>query len=263
MNTRIKAIRQAINPFRENIITHKLYDSIKNIDHLKVFMEYHVFAVWDFMSLLKSLQQNLTCTDIPWFPKSTPESRFLINEIVLGEESDIDLNGKRTSHYELYLNAMKECGANLNMIKQFTHQLSSTENFDQAFVIAQVPNPVQEFIEFTFKIINSKKEHVQAAVFTFGREDLIPDMFLSIINELHKNFPDQLSTFKYYIERHIEVDGDHHSHLALEMTSSLCGNDDVKWKEAELASIESLKMRNALWNGVYEEIACIRDRTNH
>lgn len=249
MKEKIEKIQQVLSPFKEEIVRHQLYNSIHNIEDVKTFMEHHVFAVWDFMSLLKSLQNNLTCTSIPWKPKSNPETRYLINEIVLGEESDIDLYGNRISHFELYLQAMKECGANTSKIETLLQNFSDISQFENASNAAQLNKAVHEFMSFTFRIIKEDKPHIQAAVFTFGREDLIPDMFISIINELHSKFPDQISTFKYYIERHIEVDGDHHSHLALEMTSQLCGNNDHFWEEAELASIESLKRRKALWDG--------------
>ena len=61
-----------------------------------------------------------------------------------------------------------------------------------------------------------------------------------------------------YLERHIEVDGDHHSHLALQMTSNLCGADEKLWKEAERSIIESLQKRIDLWDGAYKQIM---DRT--
>jgi hypothetical protein len=105
-------------------------------------------------------------------------------------------------------------------------------------------------LNFTFKIVNHAPAHVQAAVFTFGREDLIPDMFTRLLEKLVAEAPEKVSIFKYYIERHIEVDGGHHSHLALEMVPELCGEDNVKWKEAEQASIEALQIRAQLWDAV-------------
>ncbi len=254
MNERINQINSAINPLKEQIIHHKLYSVIKTIEDVKVFTQYHIFAVWDFMSLLKSLQQNLTCTTVPWFPKGTGEIRQLINEIVLGEESDVDLNGTIKSHFELYKDAMKQCGADTNQIETFLSVLKDTGSLHQALESSNTPQAARDFIHFTFKIINSNKDYLQAAIFTFGREDLIPAMFMSIVEDIHKQFPDSIAVFKYYLERHIEVDGDHHSHLALKMISNLCGNDDLKWKEVEQAAIESLKMRIALWDGVYNDL---------
>ena len=97
-----------------NIAHHKLYSAIED---MRVFMQYHVYAVWDFMSLLKSLQRNLTCVNVPWFPIGDADTRYLINEIVTGEESDVDQNGIRKSHFEMYLEAMDQCGADTSGIK--------------------------------------------------------------------------------------------------------------------------------------------------
>ncbi len=254
MSAPIEKIRKSIEPLRQEIIHHKVYDAIKDIDDLKIFMQYHVFAVWDFMSILKTLQNNLTCTAVPWFPKGDANTRFLINEIVVGEEADVDLQGNRKSHFELYLDAMNQCGANTNHILQFIQELKNSSDFEKAFANSDVPAAAQQFVNFTFQIINSGKDYLQSAIFTFGREDLIPSMFISIVNDLNNKFPESIRVFKYYLDRHIEVDGDHHSHLALQMTSNLCGTNEQYWVEAENATIASLKARIALWDGVYEEI---------
>ncbi len=254
MESHIEKIKKTIEPLRQEIINHKVYSAIKDLNDLKVFMQFHVYAVWDFMSLLKSLQNNLTCTSVPWFPKGMADTRFLINEIVVGEESDLDLNGIRKSHFELYLDAMKQCGADTTNIEVFIDVLKNTGDFNFAYLHSETPKEAKDFVDFTFKIIDSGKDYLQSAIFTFGREDLIPGMFISIINEIHKNFPDDISVFKYYIERHIEVDGDHHSHLALAMTANLCKDNEQFWKEAEEAVIQSLKQRIELWNGVYNQL---------
>jgi len=254
MTEQIEKLKKTIEPLRQEIINHKVYAAIKDIDDLKVFMQYHVYAVWDFMSLLKSLQINLTCTTLPWFPKGSADTRHLINEIVVGEESDVDQNGIRKSHFELYLDAMKQCGADTSKIETFINVLKKSGDFNSAFISSETPAEAKDFVDFTFKIIGSNKEYLQAAIFTFGREDLIPGMFLSIVNDIHRNFPDSISIFKYYLERHIEVDGDHHSHLALKMTSNLCGTDEQFWNEAQKATVESLQKRIDLWNGAYRQI---------
>ncbi len=260
MRQNIQKINVAIEPLRQEIINHKVYAEIKDLEDLKIFMNFHVYAVWDFMSLLKSLQNNLTCTSVPWFPVGNTKTRHLINEIVVGEESDVDGEGVTKSHFELYLDAMNQCGANVDKMDLFVSSMQKSVDFKMAYEKAKTPKAAQNFVDFTFDCIHSNKSHVQAAVFTFGREDLIPAMFHSIVSDMHEKFPDSLTIFKYYLERHIEVDGDHHSNLALEMTSNLCGTNEEFWQEAEEASILSLKQRIALWDGVYEEILLKKNR---
>jgi len=149
---------------------------------------------------------------------------------------------------------MKQSAADHSCIDSFVQTLKQTKNFQLSFDSAAVPHAAKQFVEHTFDIINSGKAHLQAAAFTFGREDLIPGMFHSIINDIDKKFPDSISIFKYYLERHIEVDGGHHSHLALEMTANLCCTDEQYWKEASDTTIQTLKSRIALWDGAYQEI---------
>jgi hypothetical protein len=255
MNVHVEKLRKAIQPLREKIIHHKVYSVIKDVEDLKVFMSYHIYAVWDFMSLLKTLQNNLTCTTVPWFPKGSAAIRHLINEIVSGEESDIDANGQRKSHFELYLDAMKQCGGDTRQIEKFIDALKQSADLNLALHKSGAPREASDFVKFTFEIIYSKKSYLQSAIFTFGREDLIPGMFISIINDIHKNFPDNLSVFKYYLERHIEIDGDYHSYLALQMTASLCGDNKQFWAEAEQSVIAALEKRIGLWDAVYNELA--------
>jgi hypothetical protein len=254
MNHNTERLQTAIAPYREALISHPLYASIFSISDIQSFMEHHVFAVWDFMSLLKYLQINLTCTSIPWMPVGSANTRFLINEIVTGEESDVDQHGNRTSHFELYLKAMNEIGCDTKTISQLIHHLQSGNTIAEAIAASNLPDGPHKFLNQTFEFIHTNKPHVVAAVFTFGREDLIPDMFIEIIKTLKAQFPDQLETLHYYIERHIEVDGGHHSHLALEMTEELCGDDEQKWKEATESTIAALQSRKLLWDSVLEKL---------
>jgi hypothetical protein len=250
MNQHIEHLRARIEPIRQQIIHHEVYSLIKTVEDLKVFMAFHVYAVWDFMSLLKTLQNNLTCTTVPWFPVGTANTRYLINEIVVGEESDVDLQGIRKSHFEMYLDAMQQAGADTQSITKFISTLQTSGSFADAHANSHTPVEAKDFVDFTFEIIASDKAYLQSAIFTFGREDLIPGMFISMIEEVHKNFPDQLAAFKYYIERHIEVDGGHHGQLALDMTEQLCGQEAARWEEAEAVVLRSLQKRKGLWDGV-------------
>jgi hypothetical protein len=254
MNTHIDKINQSIAPKKALIVKHQLYAQIQTLEHVQLFMQHHVYAVWDFMSLLKSLQQNLTCTTTPWLPKGSAETRFLINEIVVGEESDVDMHGIRKSHFEMYLDAMEQAGADTTLMHRLIGSVRNGMTVESALEALPLPASVKEFVQFTFRQIEENKPHVLSAVFTFGREDLIPDMFMALVNDLNQRFPEKIAAFKYYLDRHIEVDGDHHSHLALQMTAELCGNDESKWEEAAQASMEALRLRNNLWSGVLDEI---------
>ncbi|MDA7578278.1 DUF3050 domain-containing protein, partial [Flavobacteriales bacterium] len=176
MNQKILEINSNIKSYKEDIINHPLYENLKSIEDISILMEHHVYAVWDFMSLLKSLQYNLTCTSSPWKPVGDSKVRRLINSIVLEEESDMDMNGVPSSHFEMYLDAMKQCKANTNYIETFISQVSSN-------YIPSVSKGVDDFLNTTFKVIDSGQSHKIAAAFTFGREDLIPDMFTAIVKE--------------------------------------------------------------------------------
>lgn len=262
MNEQVAKINSQIAPLRHKITTHPVYEAIEDLEDLKIFMQHHIYAVWDFMSLLKSLQRELTCLSVPWFPTGSADTRYLINEIVVGEESDVDLAGNRTSHFELYLAAMRQCGADTKAIETFIAQLQASGDFQAAYTASETPAAARQFVDYTFQIINSGRPHLQAAIFTFGREDLIPDMFIAMVSDISKRFPDSLAPFKYYLERHIEVDGDHHSHLALAMTANLCGTDAQHWEEAEAAVITSLESRLALWDGALQSMQLRREKSS-
>jgi hypothetical protein len=252
METQVLQLQDQIKLARKTLLTHPVYAQINDIEGLKKFTEFHVFAVWDFMSLLKSLQMGLTCVTLPWLPVGSANIRFLINEIVTGEESDVDALGNRISHFELYLQAMEQMGASTTIMKGMIGQLQSGKTIEETIQNSNLSNKVKEFLNFTFDIAQNAPLHVKAAVFTFGREDLIPDMFTQILNEIYSTHPEQVAIFKYYIERHIEVDGGHHSQLALEMVAELCDNDQLKWEEATAASIKSLEVRAGLWDAIME-----------
>jgi hypothetical protein len=254
MTNHIRKLKEEIAPLRNQLIEHPVYAKIKTLAHLNLFMEHHVFAVWDFMSLLKSLQRNLTCVNLPWVPVGSPQTRYLINEIVLGEESDVDEKGRRTSHFELYLNAMEQTRCNRAPILDFIHSLNKGVSLEESLQMANIPAGSRDFMASTFAVVNSRGKHVQAAVFTFGREDLIPGMFLNFVRELDNQSPNSVNILKYYLERHIEVDGEHHSHLAYQMTEDLCGDDEKKWAEATEEVSIALKARIKLWNEIADQL---------
>lgn len=251
----IKSVNLKIQSKKEELLNHSLYKNIKTIDDLRQFQECHVYAVWDFMSLLKALQAKLTCTITPWLPVGNPEIRYLINEIVLAEETDLSLDGKRQSHYEMYLDAMNASGSNTKSIETFLDNVVATQNIFVSIKKSDLHPNIKSFLDFTFQIIEEGKPHKIAAAFTFGREDLIPEMFTAILKNFQSNFPEtDLSKLIYYFERHIELDGDEHGPMAMKMVTELCGENENKWKEVEEVSMLALEKRIALWDAIEERI---------
>ncbi|MFV5701688.1 DUF3050 domain-containing protein [Flavobacterium sp. XS2P12] len=251
----IETINNRIQPQKELLLQHPLYKKVKTIEDLQCFLESHVYAVWDFMSLLKALQSKLTCTTTPWFATENPETRYLINEIVLAEESDLTIDGRRQSHYEMYIEAMKACGANTAGIEQFLLEVNSLKNIFVAIKKSNLHPNIKAFLDFTFRVIEEGKSHEIAAAFTFGREDLIPSMFTEILKNFQTNFPKKdLSKLIYYFERHIELDADDHGPMAMKMITELCGTDAQKWSDVEEISILALEKRIGLWDAIEETI---------
>lgn len=251
----IDSIQNKIKDHRNKLLEHKLYSNIETIKDLQVFTENHIYAVWDFMSLLKALQIRLTCTKTPWLPNNNSQTAYLINEIVLAEETDINQVGVRKSHYELYLDAMIDIGAKTEKPVEIINEIANSENIFNAIENINIHPNIKNFLNFTFSVIDEGKPHKIAAIFTFGRENLIPNMFNEILREFEKNVSEgDISKLIYYFERHIELDEDEHGPMALEMVSMLAENDPDKWKEIEDISIEALEKRILLWDAINEQI---------
>jgi hypothetical protein len=238
---------------RSRLKNHPLYNSIKTEKQLHVFMENHVFAVWDFMSVLKSLQAELTCVQIPWSPKNNGNLSRLINEIVLAEESDIDCYGQYMSHFEMYYHAMKEAGANTECIERFLTELKISD-VSEALFNSNAPNPAREFVSETFGSLNSASPHIYATIFTLGREEIIPDMFRKIVADLNNDSSGKLKSFIYYLDRHIGLDEDEHTPLALKMIKEICGEDEIKWNECVEFGKTVIGSRIKFWDNILDEI---------
>lgn len=255
MNLQIQSIQNKLKPLQEELKNHKLYESINSLESLQTFMQSHVFAVWDFMSIVKTLQLELTSITYPWIPnKKTVVSRRLINDIVLSEETDYDENGIVKSHFEFYIECMKQTQASTKDIETLISKLENQENIFEIINSLDLSNELKEFLIFTFETIESKKIHNIAALLTFGRENLIPDMFITFVDDFDCKDKEKVSKFEYYLNRHIDIDGHEHGPMSLTMMNELCGVDQNKWEEVEQTSIKALELRIKLWDSIVNKI---------
>ena len=254
MNSNIAYIEKELVAVREELKNHSLYKKLHRIEDVQLFMEIHVFAVWDFMSLLKALQIKLTCVSTPWMPAKNAELARFINEITVAEESDYDVNGVVKSHFEMYLTAMDEVNADKTKIENFIKLLRTGGSVEASLAQVALPKAITDFVNFTFNTIKTDKSHLIAAAFTFGREDVIPDMFINIIEKASLENNASYDSFMYYLKRHIELDGDEHGPLSLKMVAELCGDDAQKWAEVLTVAKESLALRIKFWSAIEQQI---------
>jgi hypothetical protein len=243
----INRLKAAVAATRTTVTGHEMYSRLDSHAAIVTFMEHHVYAVWDFMSLLKSLQRSLTGIEIPWVPTGPTSSRRLINDIVLVEESD-ELGGGFISHFELYVQGMAQAGADTTVISSFIDLVRVGTPVAQALRMRSVPGPSAEFVQTTWTFIENMPVHCQAAAFAFGREDLIPEMFQQVV-DVNEDLG-RLDLFVDYLRRHIQVDDEEHTPMAMQMLADLCGDDDLKWQECVTAVNTALTARVRLWDGI-------------
>jgi len=247
-------LSKTLEPYRSALLEHPIYTKLNSIEAIKTFMTYHAFAVWDFMSLVKALQQKLTCTTLPWVPVGSASTRRLINEIVWGEESDIDVSGTPASHYELYLTAMEEIGADTTPITNLVSAIQKGTPWQEAIENANIPKEIKAFVHFSLTTATAAPAHIVGGVFTYGREDLIPDLFIAIVRGLANQHKRSVDTLLYYLERHIELDGDEHGPMALQMMDELCENSAKKWDEVTKYAKQALEQRKRLWDFIATQL---------
>lgn len=227
-----------------------MYSAVATLDDLRVFMEHHVWAVWDFMNLVKAIQQRYTSTVIPWTPRGDATVRRFINEIVLEEESDEHPVGDGfCSHFELYVRSMDEVDARSEQVSRFVTHLGQGVHFEDALAVSGCPPVVANFLSTTWTAAGASDEELVAA-FAFGRETVIPVMFDRILSEA--GALDDAELLRHYLVRHVQLDGDSHSDMAEYLLVSACGDHPERWARAERSARRCLEARAQLWDAVGE-----------
>ncbi|CAH0131432.1 DUF3050 domain-containing protein [Pseudomonas brassicacearum] len=244
--------KQQLNQLQTTLENHEIYNYIKTPAHLKIFMESHVFAVWDFMSLAKRLQIELTCTRLPWFtPADAKKARF-INEIILGEESDLGDDGLPVSHFDMYLAAMADMGCSRHKFDLFEQHYRSGTDLERALELADVPSYVIKFVRQTIATALDGRAEEAASSFFYGREDAIPQMFQALLDQwgLKK---ESAPRFVHYLQRHIDLDGDEHGPAAMKILSDLIIDEHAEAAALQAAQ-QAISARIALWDGILADM---------
>ncbi len=252
MTGTIKSLKAQIAGEYAAVSSHPVFDALETIEDLRLFMERHVFAVWDFMSLLKRLQRELTCMDLPWTPPASVVAARHINEIVLGEETDDAPGGRHMSHYELYAESMREVGANPAAIEKLMGLLRNGHNIEAALATAGTDPAVARFVTATISTaLNGSLPQVLGSFF-YGRENVIPQMFRRLL-ERWKIDGSKAPVFVFYLERHIELDSERHGPLAEGIIAELV-RDEASQLELLNAALAAVRERHRLWDGVLERL---------
>lgn len=228
---------------QKELSNHPLFDRLTDLKSLQIFMEQHVFCVLDFMSVLKSLQNEITPATVPWKPSSYPHlAQRFINEIVVGEETDENAEGAYKSHFELYLDSMNEVNASTNLMTSFLN------NFETSVLTPKL----KASCDYHFELSRTGKLEETLAAFLFGREKLIPPMFSTIVSILEKNKL-KAPTFLYYLDRHIGLDGDSHGPMGMKLFEMLVTDEESRAR-AFKAAITALEHRKNVWDETLELI---------
>ena len=238
----------------KKLLEHPVFAQVLTPEAMRIFLASHVFAVWDFLSLVKALQRRFTCVEVPWTPRGEPGLRRLVNEVVLDEESDLGPDGEPISHFELYRQAMLDSGVSTEPIDTFLGELRGGSAPGPALKTARVPQAVSHFVETTLAWTTAS-DHELAGAFAFGREEIIPPTFQRVVGRIADFDPDRWSRFRYYLERHIRCDSEKHGPLARQLVADLCGDEPRRWQEAQEAARQSLRARLQLFDHIADEIA--------
>jgi hypothetical protein len=247
-------LKSALAADRAALVEHSLYARLTGLRDVRVFMEHHAFAVWDFMSLLKSLQREVTCVGVPWVPRGDPTVRRLVNEIVLAEESDDGVSGTYTSHFELYRAAMVECGADVSRVDAFVERISRGQPLLEALLQSEVPEAARLFVLSTFATIETGSVPRIAAAFTIGREDIIPAMFVRLVEGIGRSSGTKPTLLSEYLNRHVSIDGDRHGPIAAQLLDVVCGTDSARWTDALMGARDALVARAKLWDRIEKQL---------
>ena len=241
---------------KKSLNSHILFHSRLDRQQLSLFMESHIYAVWGFMSLLKSLQKCVTPNDIPWIPNINTSNGLVsfINEIVSSEESERFSKNKYLSHFEIYLMAMKRLGASTIEINRLLNKCKKNTFSQKMIDDLSISPAAKKFLKHDIKISLSNSPPKIIGCFALSREKIIPDMFKYILNVIEPT--DTNKILRKYLELHISIDSDRHGPLSKKLLNKICVSKKDKI-DAYYEANNSIRYRLKVWDSVAKELSLI------
>jgi hypothetical protein len=141
---------------------------------------------------------------------------------------------------------MRDIGASTRQFEKFRSLVLVGIPVEVALARIGAPPHVQAFVAHTMALANSGSTEEVLAAFFYGREDIIPEMFGRLLNTLYraKHNNDRVRNFIYYIDRHIELDGDSHGPMGRELLEDLLANSPNRVEQARRAACSSIDARS-------------------
>lgn len=240
-----------IEKLTKDLFNHPLYRNIKNDEDIKIYMKHQIWCVWDFMTLVKSIQLAIIPPSIYWTPPKDASLGAYIYEVLLTEETDITYKAEgRASHFETYLESMKYANVDTNPILNFIKGLQNGLSYEDSISNSGITKPAKNFVDTTIKFARSPV-HISVSVFCLSREGIIPGMFSRLLKNL--SLSKDLFIFSWYINRHIALDSDSHGPLSIKLFKTVVDTEE-KEKEALSAALEALKARKYFMDEINKEI---------
>ena len=263
--SRLAAIETRIAPLRKRLRQHRIYESLKSLDDVRRFMEVHVFALWDFMHLVKCLHRapstaEATCPPKKRFKKSAGV-QSLVDEMVQNYANDLNERGERMATFRMYLDAMEQLGAETKCVASFLGDCGDCGDLragdlgpvvGPSLLSCRAPRGAADFTAYTCQVIDSSKDHKVAASLVFGRQSLIVDALLRALGEVERREGTRVDKFRFLLSKYKSLYANNWPALSYQVLVELCGYSDEKWKEAEEAAVGALKARIALWDATHD-----------
>lgn len=235
------------------VATHPVYAMLANVEAAVQFMELQVWCVWDFMFVAKSVQIGVGCYSVPWVPPRDAAMVAIINEIISSEEADLGPDGTYQSHFEIYIAAMRQAGADIGAIERTLTRVADGKPVLAAMKESGAPEAALRFVAETLSFCSGPL-HVAAAALCIGREELVPRMFETLLSSDISRDP-KLTGFMWYVRRHVNLDTDSHGPLSARLFRRIVGHDSVRLHEAITAGLHAVRARKQFLDAAQSAIA--------